>query len=788
MKNALNILTLPFAILLLFSCSVDSNHISEAQLFNNNWKFHLVYDGAVDGYEAPAFNDQDWENVAIPHTPRFEPLVVNDQWQGICWYRKHFQIPASDKDKKVFVRFEGAMNKSEVWLNGTKIGEYQGGYLPFTIDLTKHIIHSAENVLAVRLDNWDNPITGPKPMEILDFNMYGGIYRNVWLEVKNPVYITDPIFANKVAGGGIFVTYPEVSKEQAVIRIKTHVKNENTKAGEFSIIHRILDGGQEILSKTSAPFALEASGYQESVMDLVLNDPKLWSPKYPNLYFLETKVISGSKVLDQKKTRIGIRRMEFRGQDFYLNGEKLFLRGVNRHQEYPFIGYALSDNAQYRDALKIKNAGFDYVRLSHYPHSESFMDACDELGLIVIDAILGWQYYLDDVEFQQHVIQTSRDLIRRDRNHPCVLAWEVSLNESWQPQPFIDELVKVAHEEYPGDQCFAAGWQEYGYDIYLQARQHRLSHFNEALEKPYVVSEYGDWEYFAMNAGLNQDAWQNMLPEERSSRQLRGSGEKRLLQQALNIQEAHNDNFNTPAFADGYWVMYDYNRGYADDLEASGIMDIFRIPKYSYYFFRSQRDADELSDMYDPGPMVFIASEWTENSDTEVRVFSNCEEVELKLNDDIIARQKPDQNNISGNLAHPPFTFRLKDFETGALEAIGYISGKEEVRHRVQTPGNAVKLYMEYDESYRLPQAGCKDVFFVYIQQKDNSGTTVPVSSGVVQLVIEGNAQLINPEPLTFEAGIATALIMAGEIAGPVRLKAISEGLEDGNMVIEIQK
>jgi beta-galactosidase len=170
----------------------------------------------------------------------------------------------------------------------------------------------------------------------------------------------------------------------------------------------------------------------------------------------------------------------------------MFLRGVNRHQEYPYIGYALSNNAQYRDARLIKEAGFDYVRLSHYPHSPAFMDA-------------------------------------------CVLAWEVSINESWMPEAFIDRAVAAAREEYPADQCFTAGWQEYGYDIYLQARQHRLQHYQEP-QKPYIVSEYGDWEYYAMNAGLAQHEWTGLKQDERSSRQLLGSGEKRLLQQAAKIQ------------------------------------------------------------------------------------------------------------------------------------------------------------------------------------------------------------------------------------------------------------
>lgn len=178
---------------------------------------------------------------------------------------------------------------------------------------------------------------------------------------------------------------------------------------------------------------------------------------------------------------------------------------MNRHQEYPYIGYALSDNAQYRDAYKIKKAGFDYVRLSHYPHSPAFMDACDELGLVVADAILGWQYFADNDAFRNQCYRSARQLVRRDRNHPCVMAWEVSLNETKMPIDFMEVLDSIVHKEYPGENVYSCGWMPEVYDIYFQARQHRILHKDRmTFDKPYIVSEYGDWEYYSNNAGLNQ--------------------------------------------------------------------------------------------------------------------------------------------------------------------------------------------------------------------------------------------------------------------------------------------
>lgn len=438
------------------------------------------------------------------------------------------------------------------------------------------------------------------------------------------------------------------------------------------------------------------------------------------------------------------------------------------------MGYAIGDNANYRDAKKIKDAGFDYVRLSHYPQSPSFMDACDELGIVTINAILGWQYFSQDEAFQKHVFQTARDLIRRDRNRASVIAWEVSLNESWMPEPFIDSLTTIAHKEYPGNQCFTAGWQSYGYDIYLQARQHRLKHYDDKLKKPYTISEYGDWEYYAMNAGLNQDSWGNLLQEERSSRQLRGAGEKGLLQQALNIQEAHNDNFNTPAFADGYWVMFDYNRGYADDLEASGIMDVFRVPKFSYFFYQSQRDANHPQG----APMVYIANYWTPESTTDVRIFSNCDQVELFLNGRSLGTQKPDVNRISNNLKHPPFTFKLNEFEPGELRAVGFIDGKKVTEMYRNTPKEAKTIVIKTDDRTQYYEDELYDLIFVEAMVTDTKINRIPNYAEEVKFVVSEEVEVVGDPIVRCEAGIASTLVKVYKGTKEWTIKVQSEDLK----------
>ncbi len=775
MKNYFRLIICISFFLSLVSCDKKESNFIEKQSFNANWNFKLIEDTLQNkDYSQSKLVTEDWTPVSLPHTPKIEPKIVNDQWQGISWYRKEFALTDSLKSKRLFIKFEAAMNIAEVWVNGLKLIKHQGGYLPFIVDFTDVAKFDQDNSIAVKLDNRDNPITGPKPLETLDFNTYGGLYRKVWLIAKEPLHITDPIGAHKTASGGVFVTYPEVSEQKAKINIKTHISNLQETTAEFQIKQSLIKNDKVVLTQKSTSKTLNAKNDNDFEMQLQLENPNLWSPSYPNLYHLKTEIFQNDVLVDQEITRIGIKTMKFVGQDFYLNGKKTFLRGVNRHQEYPYVGYAISDNANYRDAMKIKEAGFDYVRISHYPHSPAFMDACDELGLITIDAILGWQYFNEDEKFQKHVFQTARDLIRRDRNHASVLAWEVSLNESWMPEVFIDSLTSIAHQEYPGDQCFAAGWQSYGYDIYLQARQHRLDHYDESLKKPYVVSEYGDWEYYAMNAGLSQDSWGDLLQEERSSRQLRSAGEHALLQQATNIQEAHNDNLSTPAFADGYWVMFDYNRGYANDLEASGIMDIFRLPKPSYYFFQSQRDADDPFGK----PMLHIANNWQKDSPLNVRIYSNCEEVELFLNGKSLGRQQPDKNRISTNLKHPPFTFSLKSFQAGELLAKAYIADTIVATHKVMTPQQPTSIKIEVDDNYTDLKDEANDLYFVHAYVTDDNGTVIPDFSGEIHFTIEGDAEIIGKNPTHCIAGIASVLIKTGAKIKDVNISAKSKDLQ----------
>ena len=754
--------------------------------FNDGWEF--VKDPS-DSISAELFkkNEQQssvWQKVTLPHTANIEAVDSQEkQWQGIARYRKFFTVPKQFGDKSVSLQFGAAMQVAKVYLNRELVLTHTGGYLPFEVKLDGKVKFGDQNCIVVELDNRDNPLVPPgKPLAKLDFNYYSGLYRNVTIEIKDKLHISNPVTADRVAGGGLMVTYNDVTEQSAKISVQVDVENESKDQKSASLQISILDtNGKTVLREKTRVQNVLASGFVQFKQELKIEKPSLWSPESPSLYKLKVRVLSNNLPVDSLSEVIGIRTFSFSPTDgFVLNGQKLKLRGTNRHQEYPYIGYAVPDNAQYRDAWKIKQAGFNFVRSSHYPQSPAFLAACDELGILVMDAIPGWQF-VGNEEFQNHSIRDAREMVRRDRNHPSIILWEASLNESGMPRQFMERAHQAVHEELPVADVYTCGWIDDVYDVYIPARQHAKPpyYWNKYVKnKPIIIAEYGDWEYYAQNAGFNQTVYGNLQKDERNSRQLRGSGQKRLAQQAFNYQESHNDNLNGPAVGDANWLMYDYKRGYAPDIESSGIMDIFRLPKFAFYFYQSQAKNAE--------PMIFISNYWNDPALKDVKVYSNCDEVELSLNGKVIARQKPDKDRNSTNLTHPPFSFSISKFAPGKLEAKGFLAGKEVVKTERKTPGAPAKIMLSVDSSGKELQSGKNDVVFVYASVTDADGTVIPDDKRVVKFAIEGNAELVGDNPRNAEAGISTILLQAGKKQGVLRIKATAEGLVAGEINLNL--
>ncbi|OON67869.1 beta-galactosidase [Hymenobacter sp. CRA2] len=761
--------------------------------FNPDWQFSQSRDTAVTAalFDRAA-TTLPWAAATLPHTAQLEPVnTAQRQWQGISFYRKFFRVPAGAAGKRVAVHFGAAMHTADVYLNGRRLQRHYGGYLPFEVDLTDQLKPDQDNCLLVRLSNEDDPTVPPgKPLKDLDFNFYSGLYRGAELRLQAPLHITDAVQAGRVAGGGVFVNYTNVSAESATLRLQTEVQNHHPSAQSLQVHATLRDErGRVVAQQTEELRDVPANSFGRVVHLMNISRPQLWSPEQPYLYRLAVEVRQGRQVLDRQELSTGVRSIRFAPEGFYLNGQTLRLRGTNRHQEYPYLGYAVSDNAQYRDAWKIREAGFNFVRCSHYPPSPAFLQACDELGILVMNSIPGWQFF-GDATFQQRSLQNVRDMVRRDRNHPSIILWEAALNETGMSKPYMDEAHRIVHQELPFKEgVYTCGWLDYAYDVFIPARQHAKApdYWNKyAQPKPILLCEYGDWEYYAQNAGFNQKAYEGLKESERTSRQLRGQGERALAQQALNFQEAHNDNFRGPAVGDANWLLFDYKRGYAPDIESSGVGDIFRLPKFAYYFYQSQYGP--VADRHGFGwPMVYIANYWTPTSAKEVVVYSNADEVELLLNGQIVARQKPDRNAFSDRLAHPPFTFALPAFAPGTLQAVAYLGGKRVATAERRTPGAPARLLLRYDRSNRDLSSGQQDAVFVYASVVDATGEVVPTATTRVRFAAQGPAELVGDAAPAAEAGIAAAVLRAGQQAGTVRLTATADGLSAASLDIPVR-
>lgn len=807
------------------------NVAQRAVLWNDGWLFKKWPE--QDFFEA-SYQEEGWDAVALPHIPQIEDADVTLCFQGVCAYRKHF-LHTAVPGQRTILHFEAAMQAADVYCNGIPLASHQGGYLPFEVDLTP-ALHTGENIIAVRLDNRDDQDIPPgKAANDLDFCYFGGLYRNVWLKKLNGVAITDPVSAQIPAGGGIFITCSPVSREQACVHIKVHGENVLSEALTVSCQCRIRNPQGEVDALLESQGMIPSGGTMTFRFDHKLTSPWLWSPETPNLYTLETQLLVNGECWDRLSVHFGVRHIALSKEgDFLLNGVKRFLRGTNRHQQYPLVGSAASDNAQWRDALLLKKAGFDFVRLAHYPQSPAFLDACDHIGLMVMEPVPGWQWCQPGL-FQQRTLQNIRDMIRRDRNHPSIVFWEVSLNETGDSEgfnwggwsgatdDFCHQCHLAAHEEYPGDQCLTAGDTggrpnpvKVGYDIPFSQWDpvNHVRHLDALPLKKGLVREYGDFEF-----GGNES----------TTRQARGAGEQLLLLQAWNFMWTHNYNLALPsAMGDANWVGIDYNRGYypAHPVCECGVLDTFRLPKFAYYFYQSQRSSQQ--------PMVFIASYWDAGpARRRLVVFSNCEQVSLSVNGRPVEIRYPDsgpdtpyllprdccdpnywmeQENVAAvqadttaleslrrqvsefistqqtgffdrsncrHLSHPPFTFLDVPYEEGEIAATGWIGGRAVAEHRRRTPGVPSCLRLRAENQGIPLKADGADFVFLYAEVTDSNGTVVPSCHGMVHFEITGPGQGVGPSDVRLQGGIAASMLRAGIAPGIIRVTASMDGCEN---------
>lgn len=750
--------------------------------FNPGWRYHK---GDVEHGESNDLDDSLWEVVTTPHTASLVPAEASGgrNYQGVVWYRKHFVLEESLSNKDVSVHFEAIMGKASVYINGQKIKEHLGGYLPFTVSLTEVGVKPGDKcVIAVKADNSDDKSYPPgKPQYTLDFTYHGGIYRDVWMIAKSKVAITDAVDANKVAGGGVFVHYDKISTKSADVFVNTEIKNSDSRRKSVSLITEVCDDKGKVIKTQRSSVSLNPNESRTVKHRIVISNPNLWSPKNPYLYRVNSKVVENNNIVDGGTTRVGIRKAEFKGKDgFYLNGEPYGqLIGANRHQDFAYVGNAVPNSQQWRDAKKLRDAGCEIIRVAHYPQDPSFMDACDELGLFVIVATPGWQYWNKDPQFAELVYENIRDMIRRDRNHPSVLVWEPILNETRFPLDFSLQALKITREEFPypgapiaaGD-LHSAGISE-NYDlVYGWPEDEGKS------DKPIFTREFGE----------NVDDW---YAHNNNNRASRSWGERPQLVQALSLAESYGAMFNTTGqFIGGaQWHPFDHQRGYHPDPYWGGIFDSFRQPKYAFQMFKSQVDAKSSHPIADVGPMVFIAHEITAFSDKDVVVFSNCDSVRLITYEKDTLIQKV--SHPEKHLPNAPvvfkdvydfwemrdYTYVQKNWERVSFVAEGIINGEVVATHKKMPSRRSTKLRLYIDNENKPLIADGSDFVVVVAEVTDDNGNVKRLAKDNILFSVEGEGVIvgdasIGANPRAVEFGSAPVIVKSTKNAGKIKIKA----------------
>ena len=748
----------------------------EVYNFNVGWRF---FKGTVAKAELPGFDDSKWTVVNTPHGLEYLPEEASGciNYQGEAWYRKHFKVPENLKGQKVFLHFEAMMGKSKIWVNGKLMKEHFGGYLPVIIDITGDAKYNGEeNIVAVWVDNSNDPTYPPgKPQTELDFNYFGGIYRDVWLYSTNPVHITDPNYSNIVAGGGIFVHYENLSEELVDVVVSTNVINETSKSKKITITTSILDADGKKVAAADQSVSLAANGNSSVKQTIKIRKPHLWHPDDPYLHEVVSEVKSDNKTIDGIRTKIGIRKIEFKGKDgFFLNNKPFEdkLMGANRHQDYVYIGNALSNSLHWRDVKKLREAGMCIIRSAHYPQDPAFMEACDELGMFMIVPTPGWQFWSKEPVFEERVYSDIRNMVRRDRNHPSVIMWEPILNETDYPDYFAQKVHNITHEEYPFPGCFTA--------CDRSAKGSQFFDLRYGGNNPNEVS-------FTREFGDNVDDWSS----HNSNSRVRSSwGENPQIIQALHYSGWLDRFYSMPKQAIGgaLWHSFDHNRGYHPDPFYGGIMDIFRQPKYSYYVFQSLRDPKLQVPNIENGPMVFIANEMTPFSGSDVVVFTNCEEVRLSMFGKEFQTIKV--KDLGLKMPHPPVTFkgvytwtslaragRSKNREQEKMVVEGLIDGKVVATATKYPSKREIKLVLEADLDGTPIVANGSDIVTVIAKLVDQNGNVKRLAEEEVVFEISGEGSIIAgneswANPRKIEWGTAPCLIQSTVNAGKITVKA----------------
>lgn len=802
------------------------SNMTERIYLNDNWRFTEQYSADLLKKD---FDDSSLAVVRLPHTCKETPFHYFDEhiYQMICGYRRVLDVPEAWKGKRIFLTIDGAAHESEVFLNGEKIGEHHCGYTAYTMEVSDFLCYGARNDVVIKVNSEEN-LNIPPFGYVIDYMTYGGIYRDVYLEVKNQEHISD-----------IFVK-PEF--ELAGAKGKDAVlASELTVAGEWNqlLVRQSirLYGEEEYRVIGEQSIAAEQSDLRFPVGDVLL-----WDTESPNLYEVKTELLSGGKLLDEKVVRTGFRKAEFREDGFYLNGAKFKIRGLNRHQSYPYAGYAMPESMQKLDADILKEElGVNAVRTSHYPQSHYFLDRCDETGLLVFTEMPGWQH-IGDEAWKEQAVENVKDMVLQYRNHTSIILWGVRINESQDDDAFYRRTNEMAHKLDPTRPTGGVRAHKksslledvYTYNDFVHDGKspgcEPKKKVTSDMKKPYLVSEYNghmyptkafDWEEHRVEHAMRHA---NVLDEIMAQEDIAGS------------------------FG---WCMFDYNThkdfGSGDRICYHGVMDMFRNPKLASVIYECQQEKYpvlELSSSMDIG-------EHPGCNRGKTYILTNADSVRMYKNDRFIKEFKREDSPYR-HLAHGPLliddfvgnaivegeNFKKRQAESvkkilndtalyglGNLPKSTYLTGAGLILKYHMGFGDAVTLYNKYigdwggtSTSYRfeavkdgkvvktitkepmtklhlevktdhtnLVEKNTYDVAAIRIQAMDEHQNLMSFYQEPVQLFAEGPIEIIGPAVTTLRGGMGGTYVKTTGAAGEAVLTIHSEQAGDYKIVFQCE-
>lgn len=796
---------------------------------NDDWLFTEQFE---DSLMAPEYPENTLQPVRLPHTCKETPFHYFDEslYQMVSGYRRHLLIPKDWQGKRIQLTFEGAAHDSTVFCNGKKVGEHHCGYTAFTVDLTDNVLYGQDNLLCVRLDSREN-LNVPPFGYVIDYMTYGGIYRDVRLEVKEKVSLSD-IFVHTAIDFRSSPVTAQITSEITLtesddnVTIRQYYMPKSTAAAQES--WRLL---------CEQTVSTDVSCDKEFSLTATITAPLLWDTEEANLYILKTQLYQDNTLLDETETTFGIREAVFKKDGFYLNGKKLRIRGLNRHQSYPYVGYAMPESMQRLDAdfLK-KELGLNAVRTSHYPQSHYFLERCDELGLLVFTEFPGWQHIGDDA-WKAQAVANAEDMIRQYRNHPSIILWGIRINESPDDDAFYEKTNAVAHKLDPSRPTGGVRAMKkshlledvYTYNDFLHDGEmpgcDPKKKVTSDMEKPYLISEYNGHMY-------PTKAFDN--EERRSEHAIRHAN-------VLDAVAGQSD------IAGSFgWCMFDYNThkdfGSGDRICYHGVMDMFRNPKLASNIYACEQEQTpvlEITSSMDIGEHpgcnrgnIYILS----NADS-VKMYKNDRFIKeylpemspykhLKhgpiLIDDFIgdslaqnerfrpkhAKEITDAMNLvaRGSLNHIPkrlyltalkllliyhidfaevtrlYTKYIGDWGgTATIYRFDAIKDGKVVKSVTKEPVREIRLEAEADHTI-LTEQHSYDVALVRIRAVDDHGNVLPFYQEPVRLIVEGDISIIGPDTIALQGGMGGtyvkstgrsgrgALLLQSQTAGEIRI------------------